>query len=189
MHFTFLLMVAKIPYLCVTFHSSGVEQACCEFLTRQLDSTNCLGIRKFAETHACTGLLTAATDFCSRHFKEVVHQEEYVTLSEDEVLDLMRRDDLEVSVYCNERYRCTPKFLDFWGGSLFTIIVWCQKEVAASCSTAICILIKMITIQSQWVWKLTVSVIQYSGYDVFSTTATCILTALVLCKVSYTVFA
>ena len=85
-----------IIILKLTHFVSGVEQACCEFLTRQLDSSNCLGIRKFAETHACTGLLEASTEFCSRHFKEVVNQEEFVTLSEDEVLDLTRRDDLEV---------------------------------------------------------------------------------------------
>ena len=30
-----------------------LQDVCCEFLKRQLDPSNCLGIRAFADTHAC----------------------------------------------------------------------------------------------------------------------------------------
>lgn len=37
-----------------------VRQLCCDFLQTQLHPTNCLGIRAFADLHACTGLLNQA---------------------------------------------------------------------------------------------------------------------------------
>nr|UZH44864.1 kelch-like protein [Carassius gibelio]WEX30254.1 Kelch-like protein 3-A [Carassius gibelio] len=37
-----------------------VRQVCCDFLQTQLHPTNCLGIRAFADLHACTGLLSLA---------------------------------------------------------------------------------------------------------------------------------
>jgi hypothetical protein len=44
---------------------------CCEFLKRQLDPSNCLGIRAFADTHACRELLRIADKFTQHHFQEV----------------------------------------------------------------------------------------------------------------------
>ena len=35
---------------------ASVREACCKFLMRQLHPTNCLGIRNFADTHACKEL-------------------------------------------------------------------------------------------------------------------------------------
>lgn len=42
---------------------SDVKKACCEFLSSQLHPTNCLGIRAFADLHACTDLLTQANTY------------------------------------------------------------------------------------------------------------------------------
>ncbi|XP_032350735.1 kelch-like protein 17 isoform X6 [Camelus ferus] len=39
---------------------NGVRDACCKFLLSQLDPSNCLGIRGFADTHSCSDLLKAA---------------------------------------------------------------------------------------------------------------------------------
>ncbi|KAL0158270.1 hypothetical protein M9458_046346, partial [Cirrhinus mrigala] len=36
---------------------NGVRDACCKFLLSQLDPSNCLGIRGFADTHSCSDLL------------------------------------------------------------------------------------------------------------------------------------
>lgn len=37
-----------------------VRQVCCNFLRTQLHPTNCLGIRAFADLHACTQLMSQA---------------------------------------------------------------------------------------------------------------------------------
>lgn len=37
-----------------------IQEKCCEFLKRQLDPSNCLGIRAFADTHSCRELLRIA---------------------------------------------------------------------------------------------------------------------------------
>ena len=43
-----------------------VRDACCRFLERHMDETNCLGIHCFAEAHACTDLQQKAKDFALR---------------------------------------------------------------------------------------------------------------------------
>ena len=40
-----------------------VKKACCEFLSSQLHPSNCLGIRAFADLHACSQLLTQANSY------------------------------------------------------------------------------------------------------------------------------
>lgn len=48
-----------------------IQEICCEFLKRQLDPSNCLGIRAFADTHACRELLRIADKFTQHNFQEV----------------------------------------------------------------------------------------------------------------------
>ncbi len=47
-----------------------IQEVCCEFLKRQLDPSNCLGIRSFADTHACRDLLRVADKFTQNNFQE-----------------------------------------------------------------------------------------------------------------------
>ena len=49
-----------------------VRDACCEFLQSQLHPSNCLGIRAFADLHACADLLQYAQNYTEQHFCEVV---------------------------------------------------------------------------------------------------------------------
>lgn len=74
----------------------GVKQACCEFLESQLDPSNCLGIRDFAETHNCVDLMQAAEVFGQKHFPEVVQHEEFILLSQGEVEKLIKCDEIQV---------------------------------------------------------------------------------------------
>lgn len=74
----------------------GVKQACCEFLESQLDPSNCLGIRDFAETHNCVDLMQAAEVFSQKHFPEVVQHEEFILLSQGEVEKLIKCDEIQV---------------------------------------------------------------------------------------------
>lgn len=73
-----------------------MKQACCEFLESQLDPSNCLGIRDFAETHNCVDLMQAAEVFSQKHFPEVVQHEEFILLNQEEVEKLIKCDEIQV---------------------------------------------------------------------------------------------
>jgi len=45
-----------------------VSAACAEFLHKQLDASNCLGIRAFADLHYCTDLLSSSEAFIKKQF-------------------------------------------------------------------------------------------------------------------------
>ncbi|KAJ8338509.1 hypothetical protein SKAU_G00374750 [Synaphobranchus kaupii] len=74
-----------------------VRHACCDFLQTQLHSTNCLGIRAFADLHACTQLLNQAHAYAEQHFSEVMLGEEFLSLSLQQVCGLIASDKLTVS--------------------------------------------------------------------------------------------
>ena len=59
-----------LPAACL-LQLSEIQEACCEFLKRQLDPSNCLGIRAFADTHACRDLLRVSDKFTQHNFLQV----------------------------------------------------------------------------------------------------------------------
>ena len=73
-----------------------VKEACSEFLRRQLDAGNCLGIKVFAEVHGCNKLQTAATVFSSYHFSQVRRKEEFLNLLLDDVRSFLSNDQLNI---------------------------------------------------------------------------------------------
>uniref|UniRef100_A0A671MDN2 Kelch-like protein 2 n=1 Tax=Sinocyclocheilus anshuiensis TaxID=1608454 RepID=A0A671MDN2_9TELE len=73
-----------------------VKKACCEFLITQLHPTNCLGIRAFADLHACTELLNLANTYAEQHFSEVVQSEEFLNLGMEQVCSLIASDKLTI---------------------------------------------------------------------------------------------
>ena len=81
----------------IIFSSLGVQNACCEFLEQQLDPTNCLGIRSFAETHGCEELRQAAEKYILKHFVDLVDSEEFLQLTSEDVESLIKCDNLTVS--------------------------------------------------------------------------------------------
>ncbi|XP_048883902.1 kelch-like protein 3 isoform X2 [Brienomyrus brachyistius] len=74
-----------------------VRQMCCNFLRTQLHPTNCLGIRAFADLHACTQLMSQAQAHAEQRFSEVVLGEEFLGLSLQQVCCLISSDKLTVS--------------------------------------------------------------------------------------------
>ncbi|VEL15236.1 unnamed protein product [Protopolystoma xenopodis] len=56
-----------LPAACL-LQLTEIQLVCCEFLKRQLDPSNCLGIRAFADTHACVELLRVADKFTHLNF-------------------------------------------------------------------------------------------------------------------------
>ncbi|XP_030829309.1 kelch-like protein 12 [Strongylocentrotus purpuratus] len=85
-----------LPAACL-LQLKGVEMRCSEFLKEQLDSSNCLGIKRFAETHSTAGLLAAAESYCLTHFSEITKEDEFLDLTPDEFSQLICRDNLEMS--------------------------------------------------------------------------------------------
>ena len=73
-----------------------MKQACSEFLEKQLDPSNCLGIRIFAENHCCESLQKAAEMYTYKFFEEVIHNEEFRTLSIKDVEKLIHSDEIQV---------------------------------------------------------------------------------------------
>lgn len=82
---------------------STVREACCKFLMRQLHPTNCLGIRSFADTHACKELHKRSHKFALQNFQEVMNTEEFLLLPFSEVDELISNTllnvDMEEKVY------------------------------------------------------------------------------------------
>ncbi|ODN06264.1 Kelch-like protein 17 [Orchesella cincta] len=76
---------------------SMVREACCKFLLRQLHPSNCLGIRNFADAHACKELQTRSHRFALQNFTEVMHTEEFVLLPLEEVEELLGSPQLNVA--------------------------------------------------------------------------------------------
>ncbi|KAF3852462.1 hypothetical protein F7725_005817 [Dissostichus mawsoni] len=73
-----------------------VKKVCCEFLSSQLHPSNCLGIRAFADLHACSQLLTQANSYAEQHFTEVVGSEEFLNLGMEQVSSLIASDKLTI---------------------------------------------------------------------------------------------
>ncbi|XP_077505764.1 kelch-like protein diablo [Amblyomma americanum] len=84
-----------LPAACL-LQMAEIQDVCCEFLKRQLDPTNCLGIRAFADTHSCRELLRIADKFTQHNFQEVMESEEFLLLPVNQLVDIISSDELNV---------------------------------------------------------------------------------------------
>ena len=66
-------------------------------MEQQLDPSNCLGIKTFAETHGCEELRKAAEKYILKHFVDLVDSEEFLQLGNEDVVSLIKCDNLTVS--------------------------------------------------------------------------------------------
>ncbi|XP_075235840.1 kelch like ECH associated protein 1 isoform X5 [Lycorma delicatula] len=78
------------------FQVLHVINACCTFLEHQLDPSNAIGIADFAEQHNCTNLRQKANQFIVQHFSQVSQEEEFLQLSSIQLVELIRKDELNV---------------------------------------------------------------------------------------------
>ncbi|XP_013782627.1 kelch-like protein diablo isoform X2 [Limulus polyphemus] len=84
-----------LPAACL-LQMAEIQEVCCEFLKRQLDPSNCLGIRAFADTHSCRELLRIADKFTQHNFQEVMENEEFLLLPVNQLIDIVSNDELNV---------------------------------------------------------------------------------------------
>ncbi|XP_014663721.1 PREDICTED: kelch-like protein 28 [Priapulus caudatus] len=73
-----------------------LKEACCRYLSAQLDHANCIGIARFSEMHACRELAGKAEAYVLQNFEEVCKGEEFLQLSEEQVAGILSSDDLNV---------------------------------------------------------------------------------------------
>lgn len=74
----------------------NVRSACCAFLEKRLRSNNVLGVRQFADTLSCSMLVDAANKYIEKYFMIVAPTDEFLTLSFNEVYEIVGRDELYV---------------------------------------------------------------------------------------------
>ena len=74
---------------------SLVEKCCC-FLENELHPSNCLGIRRFAESHGCFTLSKTAYQYAMRNFNQTTQLEEFLQCSLEEVVEFLSEDTLYV---------------------------------------------------------------------------------------------
>ena len=84
-----------LPAACL-LQMNEIQDICCEFLKQQLHPSNCLGIRSFADTHACRELLRVADKFTQLNFQEVMESEEFLELPVNQLIDIIRSDEVNV---------------------------------------------------------------------------------------------
>lgn len=84
-----------LPAACI-LQMVEIQEICCEFLKRQLDPSNCLGIRAFADTHACRELLRVAEKFVQANFQDVKESEEFLLLPPQQLVEIISSDDLNI---------------------------------------------------------------------------------------------
>ncbi|XP_061624537.1 kelch-like protein 17 isoform X2 [Phyllopteryx taeniolatus] len=84
---------------------NGVRDACCKFLLSQLDPSNCLGIRGFADTHSCSDLLKSAHKYVLQHFVEVSKTEEFMLLP---LKQTFARPQLSASIAVTDNFILPP---------------------------------------------------------------------------------
>lgn len=73
-----------------------IEVMCCEFLKRELDSSNCVGIYLFSDAHSCSPLSKSALDFIHRNFVDVSSQDEFLQLTKTVLLELLESEELKI---------------------------------------------------------------------------------------------
>ena len=88
--------VQSLLYTSSLFQLTAIQKACSDFLQRQLHPSNCLGIRSFAGTYSCTGLLKASEKYINEHFNDVVQNEEFLLLPREELTKLLSCEELNV---------------------------------------------------------------------------------------------
>lgn len=76
---------------------TSIRDACCQFIRSHLGVTNCLGVSVFADALSCTELKQVADEFARKNFSELVHSDEFLSLTVDQVLELFSSNALNVS--------------------------------------------------------------------------------------------
>lgn len=84
-----------LPAACI-LQLQEVQDYCSEFLRSQLDPSNCLGIRAFADTHSCIELLRIAEKYMQNNFIDIIESDEFLLLPVNQLIEMIAADELNV---------------------------------------------------------------------------------------------
>ncbi|XP_039623644.1 kelch-like ECH-associated protein 1A [Polypterus senegalus] len=107
--------VLHLLFAAMRFQMDDVSKVCCDFLSKNLEPANVIGITTFAESIGCTELHLMCQEYINAHFTEVTKEEEFFRLSHCQLLELVSQDRLKVlcesEVYkaCLEWVRWDPE--------------------------------------------------------------------------------
>ena len=87
-----------------------VKNACIEVLSKRLGSDNCFSIMQIAEQFGADILAKRAKDFIKLNFFIVVNNEEFVSISQEELVHFISSDDIQVEKE-EEVYQCVLKWV------------------------------------------------------------------------------
>ena len=73
-----------------------VVNLCCDFLKGQIDPQNCIGLFQFSEQIACHDLLEFTENYIHVHFLEVHTGEEFLGLTKDQLIKILRSEELSI---------------------------------------------------------------------------------------------
>ncbi|NXI49932.1 IPP protein, partial [Chloroceryle aenea] len=73
-----------------------VVELCCEFLKGQVDPLNCIGLFQFSEQIACHDLMEFTESYIHTHFLEVQSGEEFLALTKEQLVKILRSEDLSI---------------------------------------------------------------------------------------------
>ncbi|KAG8555058.1 hypothetical protein GDO81_017567 [Engystomops pustulosus] len=73
---------------------SHVVALCCDFLKEQIEPGNCIGFFQFSEQLCCQPLLEFTESYIHTHFPEVQRGEEFLALSKEQLIRLLRSEEL-----------------------------------------------------------------------------------------------
>ena len=87
-----------------------VKNACIEVLSKRLGSDNCVSIMQIAEQFGADILAKRAKDFIKLNFFIVANNEEFVSISQEELVHFISSDDIQVEKE-EEVYQCVLKWV------------------------------------------------------------------------------
>ncbi|KAJ8348048.1 hypothetical protein SKAU_G00266370 [Synaphobranchus kaupii] len=88
--------VLHVLLAAMRYQVEGVARACCDFLAKNLEPANVIGITRFAEDVGCSELHLHGREYINTHFSEVMKEEEFFCLSHCQLVELISQDSLKV---------------------------------------------------------------------------------------------
>uniref|UniRef100_A0A8C5PAW0 BTB domain-containing protein n=1 Tax=Leptobrachium leishanense TaxID=445787 RepID=A0A8C5PAW0_9ANUR len=88
--------VLHVLLAAMRYQMEDVAKACSDFLVKNLDAGNVIGISNFAEQIGCIELCNKGKEYINTHFSEVTKEEEFLNLSHCQLLELINQENLNV---------------------------------------------------------------------------------------------